>query len=434
MSSHNTSEKLLEYLEKDVSLRDSLLLYSEKRFKRNQQFTEIQVQRKKEFIDFIENYASQRFTSEMVYELVTGLENNFCVSTAGHHWPIGHPFFFHATILRSMSTKAPIINLNISQISLWNSSYPRWLVFHGNKRWESYLHIPFLGGKNRMSPVYGTPWFTIKDIEQNALSRISQYRKNQLINDAEYITLHTFLEKNLLNNKLLLGRKYSEQITLLNYIWWSELFKNELESVFELDVEEIVSSIIQKLLFLKNPISEILCSINIQTSIEKKFNNVDCCFSLENHSGTYLFWHLDKKWKRWGMWRDDKKLKSSDKLFTVEMTPECLATNLREGLIIPSGMLIYIVIVWYFWLASFWWIFQSNYLKKIIQAYWELFPEEIFLHEKLDMSTICADMYFIFSQENFPVTALDMVINKNNIQYMKDLTVLESIKNSFIDL
>lgn len=50
------------------------------------------------------------------------------------------------------------------------------------------------------------------------------------------------------------------------------------------------------------------------------------------------------------------------------------------------------------------------------------------------MTAICADMYFIFSQENLPVTALDMVINKNNMHYRKDLTVLESIKNSFVDL
>lgn len=85
MSDHNTSEQLLEYLEKDGSLQDSLSLYAEKRFKRNQLFTKIQAQRKKEFIDFIKDYASQRFTLEMVNELVIGLENNFCVSTAGHH-------------------------------------------------------------------------------------------------------------------------------------------------------------------------------------------------------------------------------------------------------------------------------------------------------------------------------------------------------------
>jgi len=45
------------------------------------------------------------------------------------------------------------------------------------------------------------------------------------------------------------------------------------------------------------------------------------------------------------MWRDGARLKSADELFMVEMSPESLAENLREGLIIPSGMLIYIIIV-----------------------------------------------------------------------------------------
>lgn len=81
------------------------------------------------------------------------------------------------------------------------------------------------------------------------MSRISQYKRDQLINDANYTTIYTFLEKNILNNKLLLGRKYSEQITLLNYIWWKEIFSNNLQSVIELDIEDILSSIIQKLLF-----------------------------------------------------------------------------------------------------------------------------------------------------------------------------------------
>lgn len=50
------------------------------------------------------------------------------------------------------------------------------------------------------------------------------------------------------------------------------------------------------------------------------------------------------------------------------------------------------------------------------------------------MSTICADMYFIFSKENFPLTALDMVIDGNDINYNYNLSALESIKNSFTDL
>lgn len=118
MSDHNTLEQLLEHLRKDASLEDSLSLYAQKKFKRNQPFTDTQIQRKKEFLVFIKKYISDTFDSEMADEIEVGLENNFCVSTAGHHGPMGHPFFYHATVLRSTYTNAPIINFNVSQVSL----------------------------------------------------------------------------------------------------------------------------------------------------------------------------------------------------------------------------------------------------------------------------------------------------------------------------
>jgi len=45
------------------------------------------------------------------------------------------------------------------------------------------------------------------------------------------------------------------------------------------------------------------------------------------------------------MLRDGGQLRSADKLFMVEMSPASLAENLEKGFIIPSGMLIYIIIV-----------------------------------------------------------------------------------------
>lgn len=286
-----------------------------------------------------------------------------------------------------------------------------------------------------MSPVYGAPWFTTEDIEKNAIKRLKEYRNNDVISETNYYNIYTFLERNILNNSPLFEKKYSEQVTLLNYSWWNEIFDDSSRYVFELDAEAIISFIIQNFLSSQSgPLFEILCNTNIQGLIEKKFNNIDCCFSLEKNSGTYLFWHLDEDGKRWSMWRDSDELKSEDKSFTIPMIPDVLGQNLKDKKIIPSGMLIYTILVGYFWITCFGWIFQSKYLEKIINAYCDLFPEESEISQGLDISTICADMYFIFSSQNLPMTALDMVINKNNIQYRQEQTVLESIKNSFADL
>lgn len=64
--------------------------------------------------------------------VVRSLTKNYCISTADHHGPLGHPFFFQSAILRGLvRPDEPIVNLCTSHVSLGNSSYPRGLVVHG---------------------------------------------------------------------------------------------------------------------------------------------------------------------------------------------------------------------------------------------------------------------------------------------------------------
>ncbi len=48
------------------------------------------------------------------------------------------------------------------------------------------------------------------------------------------------------------------------------------------------------------------------------------------------------------MWRDSDELRSEDKSFTIPMIPDVLGQNLKDKKIIPSGMLIYTILVGYF--------------------------------------------------------------------------------------
>jgi len=94
----------------------------------------------------------------MADTVVKSLGKNYAVSTAEHHGPMGHPFFWQSTILRGLvNPDEAIINLCTSHVSLGNSSYPRGLVFHGDgeNAPEKYLHLPFFSADKRMSPVFG---------------------------------------------------------------------------------------------------------------------------------------------------------------------------------------------------------------------------------------------------------------------------------------
>ena len=102
--------------------------------------------RKAELLEIIASFVSRKFGHDLAETLVASLEENYVVSTAEHHGPMGHPFFWQSAILRGLVNPGQaIINLCTSHVSLNNSSYPRGLVFHGDgaNAPHSYLHIPF---------------------------------------------------------------------------------------------------------------------------------------------------------------------------------------------------------------------------------------------------------------------------------------------------
>lgn len=57
-------------------------------------------ERKEEFLNFIYHYTTSRFGDTMGHQVRDSLEKEYCVSTAEHHGPLGHSFFFQSAILR----------------------------------------------------------------------------------------------------------------------------------------------------------------------------------------------------------------------------------------------------------------------------------------------------------------------------------------------
>lgn len=101
------------------------------RVKKNENI--IALLRKKEFLDFFGPYTTKLFGADTSEKITDSLDQNYCISTADHHGPIGHPFFFQSTILRGLIQPThALIHFCTSQVSLGNSSYPRGLIFHGD--------------------------------------------------------------------------------------------------------------------------------------------------------------------------------------------------------------------------------------------------------------------------------------------------------------
>jgi hypothetical protein len=142
------------------------------------------LERKEEFLDFITTYTSSHFGDTVSRQVRESLCKEYCVSTADHHGPIGHPFFFQSAILRGIvQPDNAIVQFCASQVSLGNSSYPRGLLFHGDGTEKSahYLTLPLFGSKDRMSPVYGLRAYSEENIEHYTLNHLHEEEIKYLV-------------------------------------------------------------------------------------------------------------------------------------------------------------------------------------------------------------------------------------------------------------
>ena len=58
------------------------------------------VKRKNEFLSYLSKYVRENHGEKIQNTILESLLSNYCISTADHHGPIGHPFFFQSAILR----------------------------------------------------------------------------------------------------------------------------------------------------------------------------------------------------------------------------------------------------------------------------------------------------------------------------------------------
>lgn len=152
-----------------------------------------------------------------------------------------------------------------------------------------------------MMPVFGHHAFRKEDI-QKATLLLNTYQKDAFIHNETYNKIQTFLQDFFGRQDILDTPTYSQQITLSNYYVWHHLFP-ELPSYIALDSEDMLCDILLDHLDRETHIGQLLTSLEIQSSIEKHFNSLTCCFNIGQKTGTYLFWYQDNHGARQSLWR-----------------------------------------------------------------------------------------------------------------------------------
>lgn len=162
-----------------------------------------------------------------------------------------------------------------------------------------------------------------------------------------------WIEQNLLNEKILQCKTYSEQITLINHQLWGDIFGDTLPPLITLDGEDIVREILITHLEGGMGFTEMLTNETLQGTIEEQFDGISCCFERKALRGTYLFWYLDENHERQALWRNGSMLCTSDGAINIKMNRECLVETLKTKKLIPSGLLMYTTLAGYYGLKCF---------------------------------------------------------------------------------
>ncbi len=439
----------------DMSLFD----YAKKNYRPTPSDTPLFLERKKEFIGFLGEYLSRKFNTDISEKACESLERNYAVSTAEHHGPMGHPFFFQSAILRwFVNPEEAIVNLCTSHVSLGNSSYPRGIVFHGDgeKAPNEYLKLPFFPASQRMDPVFRHPTFTLADIEKTTLPKLKSYLEANYISKELFESVSAFLKWYVLDEQILNCGTYSEQITLLNHTWWNTLFRKtpyskwvlltsppplsggqiQMPDFIPLDAEDIVSELLIRHLKNDTPLTRIMTDIALQPMIEENFDGISCCFDLVKKSWTYLFWYLDKNNNRHSLWSDGGNLMDEKREICIPLKAQSIIQYLLSWSLIPSGLLTYTTLACYYGLTCFGWIFQDTYLTAIKQAYKKIFPTSWLLSE-LRTNIVNADLYYLFTHQNQPMTAIDFVMKNiewSSLVQARTTSLQQSIEKCCVDL
>lgn len=391
----------------------SLYNYAQQHYTNNAPTTPLSLHRKKEFLAYLDTYITRKFDTHISQRVCRSLEQNYCISTAEHHGPLGHPFFFQSALLRGLvHPDTAIINFCTSHVSLGNSSYPRGMIFHGD--WISssawYIHLPLFPAIQRMSPVFRLPSYS-GDTQEKIIARIDQLKNNKTITPETFSRITEFISRHVFHEKIIFCTTYSEQLTQLNMAWWQDIFPN-MPDYIPLDAEDIISELLQHHLHTNSILSRILTDRALQPLIEQYFNGISCCFDLANKSGTYLFWYLDENQVRHALWRDGNELVSADKSCRIALEHEELHYHISRRHLIPSGLLMYTTLTCYYGLTCFGGFAQGNYLPKIQKSYCELL-ETLEVDEKNiseQGSILNEDMIFLYEKNHHIATALDLFI------------------------
>lgn len=338
--------------------------------------------RKREFIQTIAAETERLLGLDAAVSIAAQLERYYFVSTNDHHGPLNSPDFLNAHVLGSLVKEQDtdplfqnVLVLSCANISLNNCSFPRGLQFHAeNKDGElKAQRLSFLPSNAHAAATYRFRAYTIDEVK-----KVRKALQDK-VKAGEVSALHAERLSALLSQvyeapAALQGACYSDQITRTNMALWQQYFSahpRPVPRLITLEQEWVTAELLLRhhvhgsTLFTK-----MLFEPRMDTLMQKHFDGIYGGFSMADHSGTYLFWGLPKDGvNRLQLWKQGNALVSADGTFRVELTPEAIAEGLRRKELIPSLLLTFGLLSFYYGVKCLGGYSQVNYLTAMKRAY-----------------------------------------------------------------
>lgn len=398
----------------------------------NEKVNPVIKQRQEEFIKTLEKEISRLLGEDIAKSVAKQLKKYYHVSTADHHGFICHPFFLNSNLIASApyfkstdSILKNIVVLACSNISFDNSSFPRGLLFNYQFQNKPIIgQLPFFSRKARPFPVFRFYPYDIDSINK-IKNLIRNFRDNGILSKNSATKL-TFVIDNIYSRpEVLACNSFSDQITKTNNLFWKEFFNSagtiNIPNLIYIDQENfIISLLVNYHMEQKTLIHNLLFDPSFDKLIKKYFDGVNGAFSLKHKSGTYLFWAIPSTGKyRLQLWREGNILSSTDRSYKVNLTPNAISDALRSGKLIPSTLLSFIIMAFYYGVKLLGGFSQINYLTFMKEKFIKMLvekgcEEEVEFFQNVETEQLCGDFTLAFlniSNETITnATGLDLIL------------------------
>ncbi len=357
--------------------------------------------RQDELIAVFKDEVARRLGPEVAASAGAQLKRYYYASTTDHYGPISHPWVLNFNLVTQaayMENPDPdlrnIITLACANVSLNNFSFPRGLSFTGMDR-ERRLkthRLSFLPSNAHSHAVYNFRPYTGSEIHK-VIKLLTSKVRDGAMQPTQAEKLAQLLEEIYCRPDVLGLPSYAEQITKTSYELWKKLSApgqaKDVNFVY-IDQEWLVSRLLMEHHLSQDTfLNRLIFDPSSEARLIKHFESLPESFMRMTRRGTYLFWLQRAGELRTGLWKEGNALVSEDGTVRIELTPEAIRSGLESKELIPSVLLTFITLCFYYGLKCLGGLGQVNYLPRLKEAFIRMCMEE----NDVESALACSSVY-----------------------------------------